>query len=432
MNIGIIGFGREGKIAYEYWKEKADKFFIYDQNEKLVLPEICEGRLGKDYKNFLLEDQGKLDLIVKSPGVPILDIESKISVPVTTITKEFFAKCPCKIIGVTGTKGKGTTASLIYDILKDAAKDVYLVGNIGVPALTVLERLNKDSIVVYELSSFQLYDLNKSPQIAICLLVTEDHLDWHETVSHYQNSKENIFKYQKEEDTAIWYKDNEVTNRLAKISSAKNKISFGANGDVRVENGQYYFKDEHICSLGDVVLVGAHNQQNICAAIAATFNLVSKESIVNVLKSFSGLPYHIEDKGLKGGIRFINDSFSVNPTSTIVAIESFVKSIILMLGGVDRGLHLESLVEKILNSKNLKQVILYGKFGERLSKEFEKNNFTNFVFIESQNFQEIFEKSVSFAIPGDIILFSPAAPSFDMFENYIKRGEKFNELYQNI
>ncbi len=430
MKIGIIGFGREGKIAYEYWKAKAETFYIYDQNESTLLLENCVPRLGENYKNFLLEDQEKLDLIIKSPGVPILEIEEKILTPVTTVTKEFFDKCPGKIIGVTGTKGKGTTASLIYEILKENGKDVHLVGNIGIPALSVLERLNENSIVVYELSSFQLYDLDKSPQIAVCLLVTEDHLDWHKNIEHYQNAKSSIFKFQNEDDVAIYYKDNIVSSDLVVFSKAKNKISFGTDADVRVENNLYYFKDKVICSVEDVVLPGKHNQQNICAAIAATYDLVTKEKIVKVLKTFKGLPFHIEDIKIENGIRFINDSFSVNPTSTMVAIKSFEENIILMMGGVDRGLHLENLVEEILETKNLKQIVLYGKFGQRLATALEEKKISNRIYLDTNNFEEIFEKAVSFSESGDVVLFSPGAPSFDMFENYIKRGEKFNELVQ--
>ena len=426
MKIGIVGFGREGKMALEYWGQKADEFFVYDKDESISLPATCTPRLGASYKDFLISDSKNLDLIVRSPGIPLWDIEGRLQTQITTITKEFFDLCPCPIIGITGTKGKGTTATLIYEILKKDGKDVYLVGNIGTPALSVLPNLTINSYVVYELSSFQLFDLHKSPHIAVCLLVTEDHLDWHKDLGQYQNAKGSIFRYQKPEDTAIWYTDNEVSTDLHLLSKAEKKIPYGDYGVVTVKNNQFVYGNEIICETNIAKLPGKHNEQNICAAIAATWNIVNKKSIIETIQTFSGLPFHIETIATHRGITFINDSFATNPTATEVAIASMQEDTTLIIGGVDRGLHLEPFAQAIQKSLYIKNVLCFGQEGVRIQETLSKHN------ISSQYVNgpllDVFKHAIQITKGGGAILFSPGAPSFDMFKDYIERGNAFNAL----
>lgn len=426
MKVGIVGFGREGKMALEYWGQKASEVFVYDKDESIRLPSLCIPKLGDSYKNLLIKDSIGLDLIVRSPGIPLWDIEDKLEAPITTITREFFDLCPCPIIGVTGTKGKGTTSTLIYEILKKDGRDVYLVGNIGTPALSVLSNLTKDSYVVYELSSFQLFDLHKSPNIAVCLLVTEDHLDWHKDLGQYQNAKGAIFKYQKPEDTAIWYTDNEVSTDLHFLSQAKNKVPYGNHGIASVKNNQFVYGDEIICETNTARLPGKHNEQNICAAIAATWNIVSKKSIIDTIQVFNGLPFHIETIATHNGITFINDSFATNPTATEVAIASMHENTTLIIGGVDRGLHLEPFAQAIQRSPYIKNVLCFGQEGVRIKETLHTHN------ILSQHIDgslsDVFKCAIQITKQGGTVLFSPGAPSFDMFKDYTERGNAFNAL----
>lgn len=426
MKIGIVGFGREGKMALEYWGQKASEIFVYDKDATIFLPSLCIPKLGDTYKDKLIEDSVNLDLIVRSPGIPLWDIAEQLKAPITTITREFFDLCPCPIIGVTGTKGKGTTATLIYEILKTYGRDVYLVGNIGTPALSVLKQLTKDSIVVYELSSFQLFDLHKSPQIAVCLLVTEDHLDWHKDLGQYQNAKGSIFKYQKPEDTAVWYTDNEVSTELHFLSNAKNKVPYGNYGVVTVRNNQFLYGDEVVCETTTAKLPGKHNEQNICAAIGATWNIVSKESIIKTIQTFSGLPFHIETIATHKGITFINDSFATNPTATEVAIASMQQETTLIIGGVDRGLHLEPFAEAIQKSSHIKNVLCFGQEGLRIKNTLQLYGISS-EFIEG-SLKDVFIQAIHITKQGGTVLFSPGAPSFDMFKDYIERGTAFNAL----
>lgn len=426
MKIGIVGFGREGKMALEYWGQKASEIFVYDKDATIPLPSLCIPKLGNNYKDILIEDSANLDLIVRSPGIPLWDIEDKLQAPITTITREFFDLCPCPIIGVTGTKGKGTTATLIYEILKNDSKDVYLVGNIGTPALSILQQLTKDSIVVYELSSFQLSDLHKSPHIAVCLLVTEDHLDWHKDLGQYQNAKGAIFKYQKPEDIAIWYTDNKVSTSLHLLSQAENKIPYGDSGVVTVKNSQFVYGSEVICETRIAKLPGKHNEQNICAAIAATRNIASKESIIQTLQTFTGLPFHIETIATHKGITFVNDSFATNPTATEVAIASMNQDTTLIIGGVDRGLHLEPFAQAIQKSSYIKNVLCFGQEGKRIKETLRVHNISS-QYIDG-SLRDVFRHAIQISKEGSVILFSPGAPSFDMFKDYIERGNAFNAL----
>lgn len=427
MKIGIVGFGREGKMALEYWGQTASEIFVYDKDATIKLPSLCIPKLGSGYKDMLIEDSVNLDLIVRSPGIPLWDIVDKIQAPISTITREFFDLCPCPIIGITGTKGKGTTATLIYEILKNDSKDVRLVGNIGTPALSVLQQLTKDSIVVYELSSFQLFDLDKSPQTAICLLVTEDHLDWHRDLQQYQEAKGNIFKYQNPEDKAVWFTDNTVSATLSDSSKAEKRIPYGTKGVVQVsDDGFYTYNNEKICPTHTAKLPGKHNEQNICAAIAATWDIASKESIVEIIQTFAGLPFHIETIATHNGITFINDSFATNPTATEVAIESMEKDTTLILGGEDRGLHLEPFAKSIKESQHIKNIICFGQEGSRIRETLNQHGIES-TYIQS-SFEDVFTQALKITKEGGVILFSPGAPSFDMFKNYTERGLAFNAL----
>ena len=232
MKIAILGFGREGKAAYDYWMGDGNEIVIHDNNESLDLPDDARSVLGKEAFDNL--DQYNYDLIVRSPGMRV--VLGSIKTPITTSTSEFIKKCEAPIIGVTGSKGKGTTSTLIYKILQESGYNSHLVGNIGTPALDELKNIKSKDIVVYEMSSFQLYDIDTSPHVAVCLMVTEDHLDWHEDLEEYRSSKGNIFKFQNENDVAVHYSDNKVSTELAKLSKAKSQYSYGENANVGVED----------------------------------------------------------------------------------------------------------------------------------------------------------------------------------------------------
>lgn len=286
--IAILGCGLEGKDAEEYFKKQGGEITLLDR------------KFDKNY----LKDLNHFNIVVRSPGVyrylPELIEAKKSGVEISSAIKLFFEKCPAKIIGVTGTKGKGTTATLIYEILKKAGKDVYLAGNIGKPYLELLLKLNKESWVVMELSSFQLIDLNKSPQIAVVLNITSDHLDWHKNREEYIEAKKNIVSHQTASDWAVINEEYETSKNFSK--ETKGQVIFFSKNELE----EKYKKN--------LLLRGEHNLENIAAAVAVAKILkIGDEDILGILSSFKGLEHRLELVGEKDGIKFYNDSFATGP-----------------------------------------------------------------------------------------------------------------------
>lgn len=308
MNIAIVGYGEQGRSAFEYYFNQSHVVVICDQREDIEIPPGALDKLGPDYLLNLHE----FDLIVRSPSVhPQTILDANIDHPeiidkITSNTNEFFNVCPAPIIGVTGTKGKGTTSTLIARILEEAGKTVHLGGNIGIPPLDLLKHKIADSdIVVLELANYQLIDLKKSPHIAVCLMIVEEHLDWHKDMYEYVHSKQQIFAHQSPSDIAIYNANNVYSTEIMEASPAHKKIPYDVPNPEQspiFTDGAYVigndikFAGKTICHTKEVKLLGRHNLQNVCAAIAATWDLIDHRAnvIKNVLKDFSGLPHRLE------------------------------------------------------------------------------------------------------------------------------------------
>ncbi|PIY95120.1 MAG: UDP-N-acetylmuramoyl-L-alanine--D-glutamate ligase [Candidatus Levybacteria bacterium CG_4_10_14_0_8_um_filter_35_23] len=480
--VAIVGAGTEGLSNERFLKEKGANVTVLDQKQ------------GEDY----LKDLEGYDLVVRSPGVKLSKIKNKKSPlrqgfegqanlkesQITSQTKLFFDFCPCKIIGVTGTKGKGTTSALIYEMLKKQGKDAYLVGNIGSPALDILDKLNDQSIVVYELSSFQLQDLEKSPHIAIMLMTVPEHLDYHKNIEEYVDAKRNIFRFQKPEDFAILNQDYPASNesdihtgaKIFKVSREKELLEDGAcikdgkvwlkvsmalkshsefddssdasvpaklgtrspsvtlmktsslrnapRANISKENFESSPRKIAIIDVRDILLPGAHNLENVCAAvIAASLCGVSTGNIAAVLKTFKGLEHRLELVDTIYGVKYYDDSFSTTPETAIAAIQAFEGPKILILGGSSKNSDFTELGRVIRDSENVKAVIGIGKeWGEIRSKI--KNEKVK-IIEGCRNMKEIALAAFDAAETGDIVLLSPACASFGMFKNYKDRGEQF-------
>lgn len=428
MKIAILGFGREGQSAYRFFNKSENEIFIHDNDLNVELPEDVEFVLGEDAFNNL--DSYGYDLLVRSPGLRLA--EETINTTVTTPTNEFLKHCKADIIGVTGTKGKGTTCTLISEILVESGRKTHLVGNIGAPALDELDSIEENDIVVYEMSSFQLFDIENSPHVAVCLIVTEDHLDWHENLHEYYEAKRNIFSHQKENDIAIFFANNSVSADLAKSSKASQKYSYGLRGDVYVKDNNIIAFDKIVAPTNIVKLPGAHNLENICAAITASWNYTQDtESIKKVLSSFAGLPYHIEHVLSKNNIDYYNDSFSTNPSAAIAAIESFDRPQVIFLGGFDKNVNFSQLAE-VIKKHNIRKIITFAQTGERIKEILLDHGIETVEFNGSDSFEEIIKSGLIAAKKGDVVLFSPACASFGMFTDYKSRGEKFNQIILSL
>jgi len=450
MNIAIVGYDRQGRSAYDYWNKPGDEITICDQNPIADVPPGVKTKFGSDYLNDLY----KFDLIIRTPGLHPRDIvahnpeDPNILNKVTTVTNQFFKVCPTnRIIGVTGTKGKGTTSTLITKFLEAAGYRVHLGGNIGIAPLDMLkDDIKPEDWVVLELANFQLIDLKYSPHIAVCLMVTPEHLDWHTDLYEYIQAKRQMFAHQTIHDIAIFNGRNNYSQEVADASMALQFAYDVPPEDEKPENtsGAYVegshicFEGEKICHIDEVVLPGRHNLENICAAITAVYPLIAKSQkhphdvIKTVLKSFPGLPHRIEPLGQVKGVWFVNDSFATNPGSTVAAMRAINRPQIVIVGGFERGLDLSELVDEVKSNKNVKKLLIIGESGQRIAQTLKGHGFTNFELSSAPTMPEIVGEALALARKGDAVLFSPGFASFDMFKDFEERGNQFKSAVKAL
>lgn len=383
--IVILGFGREGKDTLLFLKKLFPKKKIG----------IVDQKFGKDY----LKKLGNYDVIIKSPGIPWKLLENydrcRKSQVITTQTEIFFENCPGMIIGVTGTKGKSTTAFWIYQTLKKAGLKAHLIGNIGEPVLSsFLIRAKPYDIFVYELSSFQLTNLKKGPHIAVLLNIYPEHLDYYRNFNEYVQAKAKIAKYQTKKDFLIYSSQSLIVGKIAKKSKAK-KIPI---------RGKYY-----------------ELNRAAAKAVAKIFN-------VPLPKKFESLPHRLELIGKFKGIEFYNDSLSTIPETAIEALDFLGDKVeTMILGGFDRGLNFKKLAERISKSR-IKTLILFPTTGQRIWQALMGLRHPSFTrHFSVNNMEEAVKIAYQYTSKGKICLMSPASPSFGVFKDYADRGESFRK-----
>ncbi len=414
----ILGFGREGKSTFKFLSRyfPGIQLGIADKNEKLQHEDThgCQLYLGEQY----LDAIGKYDRVIKSPGVKLPDLPDDQLSRITSQTDLFLKIYGRQTIGITGTKGKSTTASLIYHLLKKSERKALLMGNIGLPAFDFIEEIEEKTIVVYELSAHQLQHVHHSPHVAVLINLFPEHLDFFENFEAYRKAKENIFRFQQPGDRAICGQN--LQNRHCPPFSDLTKeteILFGRG-----------LKGEDLLQLTG--LKGDHNLQNILlSAKAAKATGLTADEILSGLTGFHALPHRLEEAGTFGGIRFINDSIATIPQATMAAIQSIGNIDALILGGFDRGIDFSALVDFLVHSK-VQYLFFLGKAGQRMLELFEEKH-TSQHLIGVNHLEDIFKYLQS---SNDIhsCLLSPAAASYDQFHNFEHRGDRFKELAKGI
>jgi UDP-N-acetylmuramoylalanine--D-glutamate ligase len=445
-NIAILGFGAEGRDIYKYLKEINCNITICDQKDigDLDFRDMDKRGVEISSGNDYLQNLTEYDIIFRSPGVyrflpEIVEAEKRGSI-VTSGIKYFLENCPAKTIGVTGTKGKGTTSTLIYNILKKDGKDACLLGNIGKPPLEVLDRLDDNSIVVLELSSFQLIDIEKSPNISVVLNITSDHLDWHKDQNEYVDAKKNIVIYQNKSDFAVINNDYSSLDEIKTLGKAK-KYYFSTKEKVNgcyVEDGNIYLNIhrylEEIGSIENMILRGKHNQENVTAAICASALAgASVKSIKSVVYSFKGLEHRLEFVKGVGGIGFYNDSFSTNPQTVEAAVKSFDEPTTLILGGFDKKIDYGDVFKMISKRKNVVCVVLIGDMANRFQTLFKKHKFQGRIInLGHSKMKNIVKEAYKNTPKGGVVVLTPGCSSFDMFENYKERGDGFKKEVESL
>ena len=446
--IAIIGLGVSNGPLIEYFKKLEAQITVFDKREREKIDEAILSKIEKynvetSFGDNYLSKLKDFDIIFKSPScrpdLPEIEAEVKRGAKLTSEIELVIELAPCKIIAVTGSDGKTTTTSLIYEILKNKYK-CFLGGNIGIPLFTEIEKMEEDDIVVLELSSFQLMTMKRSPDIAVITNITPNHLDIHKSYEEYIESKKNILKYQKENDILVLNNDNDITKSFEKeangkvvLFSSKEKLLNGVIYDSEVVKICTDDLRRHVLKLKDTHLRGVHNAENICAAIAATKELVDVEEQVNAIKNFPGVVHRIEFVKEIDGVKWYNDSIASSPTRTIAGLKSFNEDIVLIAGGYDKNLDYEPIAEPIL--EKVKILILMGATTEKIygvvTKKQEETN-KKIEIYKVKSLEEAINKAKEKAKPEQIVLFSPASASFDMFKNFEERGNKFKEIVQKI
>lgn len=407
MKIVIAGYGVEGQSNLRYFQKKFPEANFLVADEQVLSDDLPEGVAHQTG----LANLADADLIIRSPSLPPEKI--KTSGQIWSATNEFFTECPATVIGVTGTKGKGTTCSLTASILRAAGKTVHLVGNIGVPALDILLEIKKNDIIVYELSSFQLWDLEKSPRVAVVLMIEPDHLNVHADFDDYLAAKSNIARFQTADDYLIYNSKNEFSSSIASASLAQKKeYPFTLSGDI----------------ISAIHLPGKHNIDNACAAILAASAIIpdiSDDDIKAGLSNFTGLPHRLKFVAEKNSVKYYDDSISTTPGSAVAALRAFAEPKVLILGGSDKGADYRELAEEI-TAQQMRAVIINGENASEIAKALSEEKVScRVVCLKMAMMSEVVETAKNQAQPGDVVILSPAAASFDMFKSYNDRGEQF-------
>ena len=438
--ILILGFGVEGKSTYHFLREYfplkplAVRYHKQDFNEESKYLEYDKNLsfyTGDEY----LKDIEQYDLILKSPGVTFKGIDTTRFIDkVTSQLELFFEYYDCYTIGITGTKGKSTTSSLIYQMLQEQGKKTRLLGNIGIPIFDEIKEIEKDETVVLEISSHGLEYVKKSPNIGIILNVYEEHLDHYESLEKYIEAKYNIVKYQTEDDVAIFNMDNElmknyfykfqekdygITMNKDKITKRKNEIYL--KDDVIYQNDKllYHATDER-------KLKGNYMLNNIMFVLAVSEILgLDILKTVHTINHFEPLEHRMEFVGTFAGVEYYNNSIATIPEATIDAIETLEKVDTLIVGGNDRGVNQNGLIEFLMKS-NVRNIICLPKTGEYIFEKIVNSKKHNTIMVTTM--EEAVEYAKKVTTKGSICLLSPAASSYGYFKNFQERGRIFKEL----
>lgn len=376
------------------------------------------------------------DIAFRTPGLhpekPELAALRAAGTKITSEMEAFFEVCPCPIIGVTGSDGKTTTATLIAELLRHAGHRVWLGGNIGTPLLDKAGEIAGDDKVVLELSSFQLMDLHRSCHIAVVTNLAPNHLDMHRDMEEYVNAKKNIFLSQGANDTLIVNRDNAITEGFA--AEAKGTVKrFSRRMPIR--EGLYFQEDtiyrgeQALLHRSDILLPGLHNVENYMAAILAVEGFVSDEDVLAVARSFGGVEHRIELVRVKDGVSYYNDSIASSPSRTIAGLRSFDKKVILIAGGYDKHIPYDVLAPEI--AEHVKLLVCTGATGGKIAAAAHLSASCPEI-LEIEDFYDAVRTAAKRARSGDIVLLSPASAAFDKFKNFMVRGAEFKKTVMEL
>ena len=387
----------------------------------------CALRLGEGYLDGL-----EAELVFRTPGMhpgnPAIAALKERGATVTSEMDVFFQLCPCPIIAVTGSDGKTTTTSLIAAMLKAAGRTVWVGGNIGTPLLPLCRQMKEEHIAVVELSSFQLMDMTRSPQVAVVTNLAPNHLDVHRDMEEYVQAKTNIFAFQGADQKLILNADNAITDSFKGPGETVKFSRLGKGEACRVEDGIILRRGVAVLDTADILIPGQHNVENYMAAILAVEGLVPDEVIRQVARTFGGVEHRVELVRTVNGVRYYNDSIASSPTRTIAGLRSFREKVILIAGGYDKHIPYDELGPEIC--RHVKRLYLCGATAPAIRAAVEACG--KLPITDCGDFQSAVLSAAKGAEPGDVVLMSPASASFDQFKNFMERGDFFKKIIMEL
>ena len=443
-NVAVVGIGVSNIPLIKFLVKLGANVTAFDKKTKDELGDIAEEfeeisvklELGENY----LDNLTGFDVVFKTPSMRIdcdaLTRVKKEGAYITSEMEEFVRYCRGKIFGITGSDGKTTTTTIISKLLIEQGYKTWVGGNIGNPLFANIEEIKEEDKVVLELSSFQLMTMNSPIDVAVVTNLAPNHLDMHKDMEEYIDSKKNIFLYQSENDILVINRENDITHNF--VTEAKGKVvEFSSKREIEdgayLKNDVLYLNSKEICKKEDIVIKGIHNVENYLAAFLATQNDVSIEVMKKVAMNFTGVEHRCELVREVDGVKYYNDSIASSPTRTLAGLKAFEKKVILIAGGYDKHLPFEPLAEE--GYPYIKELILLGATKEKIKEAFDKVIREKGLEISINmvsTLEEAVLKAKELSESNDIVTLSPACASFDMFVNFMVRGNKFKEIVNNL
>lgn len=429
--VAILGFGMEGKSTYRFIRKYSNMFLsILDQKDYSNDDTLKDDNNIEVISDNYLANLDSYDVIIKAPGVILKDIDITSFKDRITSQLELLMEVNRKnIIGVTGTKGKSTTTTLIYEIFKNQGYDAHLLGNIGTPIFDDLDNFKEDSILVIEMSALQLEFVKYSPHVALLLNLFEEHLDHAGSIKHYHENKLNIFKYQNKDDIGIYAYDNEYLNGYIKDNSYIQdmiSVSLSDNTNMHIKDHYVYYKNKKLYDIDSKRnLIGNCNLENIMFALAvAEVYYLKLDLVIDTINKFKPLAHRLELVGTYKGITYYDDAIATIPEATINAIESLKNVDTLIFGGLDRGIDYQILID-YLKKSSLSNLICMPETGIEVGNRLMTSNKKIYM---CDSLEEALKIAKEVTKKDKICLLSPAAASYNQFKNFIEKGNRYQEL----
>ena len=443
-NVAVVGIGVSNIPLIKFLVDLDANVTAFDKKTREELCDIAgefdklnvKLELGENY----LDNLTGFDVVFKTPSMRI-DCDALLKVKeegayITSEMEEFVRYCKGKIFGITGSDGKTTTTTIISKLLMEQGYKTWVGGNIGNPLFSNIEEIKEEDKVVLELSSFQLMTMNSAIDVAVVTNLAPNHLDMHKDMQEYIDSKKNIFLYQSENDILVINRENDITHGFKEEAKGK-VLEFSSKRNI--ENGSYlkndvlYLNSKEVCKKEDIIIKGIHNVENYLAAFLATQDDVSIEVMKKVAMTFTGVEHRCEFVREIDGVKYYNDSIASSPTRTLAGLRAFEKKVILIAGGYDKNIPFEPLAEE--GYPYIKELILLGATKEKIKESFEKVAREKGLDISINMVSTLEEgvfKAKELSENNDIVTLSPACASFDMFANFMIRGNKFKEIVNNL